>query len=170
MNFALGILLMLSLAHGGVPQSDGSHVRASEPRMRSAVSSGIARSTFFAGLVARLDASDVIAYVETDCLMPESLQGRLTFMSIGGGRRYLMIQIACALTGSGQIAMIGHELQHAVEIANAESVVDAASLGAEYRRIGFASRSQRPGCGYDSRAAIDAGYRVWRELVSGADD
>jgi hypothetical protein len=45
--------------------------------------------------------------------------------------------------------------------------VDEQSRGAEYRRIGFQSRVMPPGCGYDSRAAIDAGYQVWRELNRG---
>ena len=63
--------------------------------------------------------------------------------------------------------MLGHELRHAIEIANAASVVDETSLGAEYRRIGFASGAMRAGCGYDSRAAIDAGQQVWSELNRG---
>jgi hypothetical protein len=55
--------------------------------------------------------------------------------------------------------MLGHELRHAVEIADADSVVDQASLGAAYRRFGFASTVMRSGEGYDSQAAIDAGRR-----------
>lgn len=164
MDFALGIFVTLSFAYAGEPHRDGSHVRTADARMRAAIVEGIARSALFAGLVARLDASDVIVYVVSDCLMPEPLRGRLTFMSAAGGRRYLKVRIACMLAENVQVAMLGHELQHAVEVANAESVVDEQSLGAEYRRIGFASRVLRPGCGYDSHAAIDAGHQVWREL------
>ena len=109
-------------------------------------------------------ASDVIAYVETDCLMPPPLAGRLTFMSSAGGWRYVLVRIACTLEGRGQIAMLGHELRHAVEIAEAESVVDELSLAVAYRQIGFASNAMPTGAGFDSRAAIDAGRRVWDEL------
>jgi hypothetical protein len=75
-----------------------------------------------------------------------------------------MVRVACSLSGPSQIAILGHELQHALEIANAASVVDEESLALEYRRIGFASGGLRRGTGYDSRAAIDAGHRVWSEL------
>src|SRR5215468_1537863 len=137
MDVALGIFLTLSLTHFGMPQTDGSHVRTADARMHAVLIDGIARSSLFAGLVARLDASDVIVYVDADCKMPEQMRGALTFMSAGGGRRYLMIKIACLLSGNMQVAMLGHELQHAVEVADASSVVDEESLGAEYRRIGF---------------------------------
>jgi hypothetical protein len=68
------------------------------------------------------------------------------------------------LTGDEQIAALGHELRHAVEVAEAPSVVDTASLGEEYRRIGFASHGVPPGSGFESRAAIDAARQVWLEL------
>ena len=145
-------------------EADGDHVRPLDPRVRAAVADGIEGSPLFRDLVAQLDASDVIVYVESDPLMPERLQGRLTFVSSAGGRRYVMVRIACALRGLPQIAILGHELQHAVEIARAQSVVDEPSLAAEYRRIGFSSGAMRPGAGYDSRAAIEAGQRVWHEL------
>jgi len=106
----------------------------------------------------------VIVYVESDCQMPPPRAGRLTFMSSVGERRYLLVRIACSLEGRAQIAMLGHELRHAVEIADADSIVDEPSLGEAYRRIGFRSTVMRAGSGYDSRAAIDAGRRVWDEL------
>ena len=143
---------------------DGSHVRTSDARIRAAIADGIERSALFRDLVAQIDASDVIVYADGDCTMSERLQGRLTFMSKAGGRRYVMVRIACSLTGPVQIAMLGHEFWHALEIAKAESVVDDDSLAEEYRRIGFASRSLQRGTGFDSKAAIDTGYRVWYEL------
>jgi hypothetical protein len=43
--------------------------------------------------------------------------------------RYLDIRIACRLSLQQMIAALGHELRHAVEIADTPSVVDVASLG-----------------------------------------
>ena len=154
---------LLQSAYAQDPR-DGAHVRTNDSRMRAVIADGIAGSAFFRDLVAQLDASDVIAYVESDCLMPPPLAGRLTFMSSAGGRRYVMVRIACSLEGRGQIAMLGHELRHAVEIADTDSVVDEPSLAQAYRRIGFASNAVRPGAGYDSKVAIEAGRRVWDEL------
>lgn len=162
----LGSLLQGSLLQPAYAEEphDGNHVRTNDSRMRAVIADGVAGSAFFRDLVAQLDASDVIVYVESDCQMPPPLSGRLTFMSSAGGRRYVLVRIACSLEGRGQIAMLGHELRHAVEIADADSVVDEPSLGEAYRRIGFASNVMRPGAGYDSRAAIEAGRRVWDEL------
>jgi hypothetical protein len=164
--FSLGSLVQLAHAHEA---GDGNHVRTSDSRIRAAIADGVARSALFRDLVAQLDASDVIVYAEGDRLMPEGLQGRLTFMSQAGPRRYVMVRIACSLAGPAQIAMLGHELRHALEIAHAASVVDEESLAQEYRRIGFASGALRRGAGYDSRAAIETGRRVWRELISRAE-
>ena len=36
-----------------------------------------------------------------------------------------------------QIAMMAHELQHAVEIAETPAIVDGESLVREYKRIGY---------------------------------
>ena len=158
---------MLQPAYAEQPRDN--HVRTSDARTRAAIADGIGGSAFFRDLVAQLDASDVIVYVESDCQMPPPLAGRLTFMSSVGGRRYLLVRIACSLEGRAQIAMLGHELRHAVEIADADSIVDEPSLGEAYRRIGFASTVMRAGAGYDSRAAIEAGRRVWDELSRAAE-
>jgi hypothetical protein len=101
--------------------------------------------------------------------MSSHLFGRLTLLGAAGERRYVNVRIACLLTDAQQIAALGHELRHAVEIADAPSVVDDASLAAEYRRVGFASRAVRNGAGYESQAAIDAASRVWTELSHSAD-
>ena len=105
-----------------------------------------------------------IVYVETECAMSPRLFGRLTFMASGGGRRYVNVHVSCALTDNEQIAALGHELRHAVEIADAPSVVDEASLAAQYARIGFASHGVSKGSGYETYAAKDAAQRVWSEL------
>lgn len=159
----LPLLLLLSLPATSLA-FDTAHVRPNDSRMQIAIADGVAHSLLFRDLVAQLEASDVIVYVESDWTMPDRIQGRLTFMSWAGGRRYVMIRIAQGLTGVQQVAIIAHELQHALEIANADSVVDETTMAAEYRRIGFTSGAVKHGAGYDSRAAIEMGQRVWEEL------
>ncbi len=164
MDFALGVLVYVASLAAGAPQRDGGHVRVTDSRLRAEINEGLARSSLFRQLVARLDASDVIVYVQSECPMSPRIFGRLAFMGAGGGRRYLQARISCALKDDEQIAAIGHELRHAVEIADAPSVVDTASLGDEYRRIGFESHGVPKGAGYESRAAIDAARTIWVEL------
>lgn len=161
MDFALGVMLFVSLTTFNTPR-DGAHVRTMDARLRTAISEGVKRSPSFRELVAQLDASDVIVYAERECTLPDGLVGRLSFMSAAGERRYVSIRIGCMLAGPRQIAMLGHELRHAVEIATAPSVVDEASLAVEYGRIGF--RSRVVSRGFDSTAAIQAGEQIALEL------
>jgi len=164
MDFALGVLVYVASLAAGAPERDGGHVRATDSRLRAEINEGLARSPLFRQLVARLDGSDVIVYVQSECPMSPRIFGRLMFVGAGGGRRYLQARISCALRDEEQVVAIGHELRHAVEVADAPSVVDTASLGEEYRRIGFESRGVPKGAGYESRAAIDAARQVWVEL------
>jgi hypothetical protein len=165
MDFGLGVLVFVLSLAAGAPERDGGHVRVTDSRLRAEINEGLARSSLFRQLVARLDASDVIVYVQSECPMSPRIFGRLAFMGAGGGRRrYLLARISCTLKDDEQIAAIGHELRHAVEIADAPSVVDTPSLGSEYRRIGFESRGVPKGAGYESRAAIDATQQIWAEL------
>jgi hypothetical protein len=97
--------------------------------------------------------------------MRDRVQGKLLFVTAAGGVRYLRVRIACALTGIRQAAILAHELQHAVEVATAPSVVDESSMAEEYRRIGFPSRGSEDGTAFESRAAIETGERVLRELA-----
>ena len=169
MNIAMGVLVLLTPFIAGTEPRDGGHVRTMDKRLGSVIDEGLARSASFRGLVARLDGSDVIVYVEPECPMSARLFGRLMLLGAGGGRRYVNVRISCMLTVTQQITALGHELRHAVEIADAPSVVDDASLAAEYRRIGFASRTTRRGDGYESPAAIDTAHHVWAELAHAAD-
>jgi len=169
MDFALGALVFVASLAAGVPQRDGGHVRTNDSRLRMEINEGLARSAFFRDLVTRLDASDVIVYVEAECPMSPRLFGRLTFMASGGGRRYVNVRISCALNDTQQIAALGHELRHAVEIAEATSIVDTASLAHEYQRIGFASHAVPTGAGFETRAAVEAARQVWSELERSAE-
>jgi len=165
MDIALGVLLLVSsLMTPTVPFVQGGHLRTDDPDVRSVIDDGLQRSEIFRDLVGRLGVSDVIVYVKSDCEMPPFLFGRTNFMSAGGGMRYVLIRIACARTDRERTAILAHELRHALEIADAPSVVDQETLAAEYRRIGFKSDGFTSGHGYDTHAAIETGRRVWVEL------
>jgi hypothetical protein len=170
MDIALNVLLLVSsLIATPVAPQEGPHVRSDDAFVRATIEAGIAASPIFRDLVAQIDDSDVIVYVSTDCTMPSFLFGKTTFMSSGGGRRYVLIGIACARAERERVAILAHELRHAIEIADAPSIVDQSTLAAEYQRIGFMSDGFTPGKGFDTRAAIETGRRVWAELGRNAE-
>jgi hypothetical protein len=144
------------------PDASRPHIRTTDQRLLRLVRDGARTSETFRRLVDRLNRSDVVVYL--DCAGTAAPEGRLTFVSAVGGYRYVHVRMARLPSKEIQIALIGHELQHAVEIADAPDVVDTPSLAREYQRIGFLSPRLTPGTSFDSDAAVDAGNRILREL------
>ena len=115
----------------------GPHVRATDPGLTQLIATAAARSSTLAALLARLDDSDVIVYVG-HAVLDSRLRARLRFAGTSGGWRYLRVEIDCRQNLSEQVAFLGHELQHAAEIAGATATVDNGALQRLYREIGFA--------------------------------
>jgi hypothetical protein len=161
------LLLLTQIAPGAETPRQATphpHIRTTDARLRRLVGEGLRTSDTFRALVGRLHQSDVIVYLECDgTSKPHG--GRLTFISSAGGYRYVQVRVSRLRSRDEQIAIIGHELRHAVEIADAPQVVDGPSMAREYARIGYESRRMtRPGVTFDSDAAVRAGYRVLREM------
>lgn len=135
-------------------------------RLEKIVNEAISASPTFRELVNRLNRSDVVVYIRCQQEVSNREAGYLRFVGSAAGYRYLQAHIRYNMSRSHQIALIGHELFHAVEIADAPSVIDVASFEREYARIGFVSRTVRIGGGvaYDTHAAIDAGEQILREM------
>jgi hypothetical protein len=103
--------------------------------------------------------------VYLQCDGPGAPDGRLTFLSAVGGYRYVVVRMS-RFSRMQQIAMMAHELQHAVEIAETPAIVDGESLVREYKRIGYVNTlSPLPGVAFDTRAAVRAGEQVMKELM-----
>jgi hypothetical protein len=141
------------------------HVRTTDKALRAAFDDGLAHSETFRNLVNRLQASDVVVFLVYDRKPSGEMASHISFVSAAGGRRYLTIGMLVRLPRVRQVAILAHELQHAVEIADAPGVVDAASMavyygGLKYAGIVDASRQHR----FESRAAVDIEVRVTREM------
>ena len=80
------------------------------------------------------------------------------------GQRYVRIQIALRGGQDDSVAVLGHELQHAFEVAQEPWVYDQATLAALYQRIGTGV----PGGYhiYDTAAAQEIGRIIRRELLA----
>lgn len=139
-----------------------SRVRSLDGRLGLALDEGYERSPTVRRLVDILDRSDLIVYLAaTPCMQGQP--GACTQVAAGrAGHRFARINLRPAQALSRVIAMMGHELQHAVEIAAAPEVVDAPSLAALFQRIGVRVRSGVET--YETTAAIRAGEIVTAEL------
>ena len=139
----------------------GPHVRGTTTRMTDMLRNAVKRSPTFAALITALDNTDVIVHVEEVRQLPVGVDGRLTFVHAAGGVRYLRAQILGGRGGIDTMSTVGHELQHALEVATQPNVRDLASFATLYMQIGDQpARSDR----FDTAAAREAGRRVRNEM------
>jgi hypothetical protein len=143
------------------------HLRSTEPELVDLVADGVRVSPTLQGLVDRVAASDVIVYVMFDRSPSPHAAGHISLLAAVPGARYLRISLDRRYAGAQRLALLGHELQHAVEIADAPWVADHAGVASLYRSIGFRSDNGHDDC-YDSRLAIEVGRQVQRESLAAA--
>jgi hypothetical protein len=130
--------------------------------MRGTVLRGTARSPTFRGLVERLSASDVVVYIERRHVTGSG-SGFNQFVSSTPQARYVRIVLDVTDANDGVVGLLGHELRHALEVADAPSVVDQDTYAALYRAIGTASCGAPRWC-FDTTAAVSTGRRVFKEV------
>ena len=145
------------------------NIRASDEELVALLEEGMRRSQTFKGIVDRLAKSDVILYVRPDVTAKNNAPTRLTFLAAKGGYRYLVIRVASGRSKEQQLATLGHEMQHAVVIADAASVVDSQSLKREFERVG---KLTQPSIGddffFESPVAEDVKRRILSEVTAQA--
>lgn len=116
-------------------------------------------------LVDRLERSDLLIHIVA---MGPARNGKLTgatrFVGKTGGRRFLRITIDERLPADRRAAALAHELQHAVEVANAPAVVDLESFGALYRAHGYESGGDPQASCFDTAEAVRVGTTVLEEF------
>jgi hypothetical protein len=161
------VLTLSAFANHAMPEamlltSPHCQVRAVDSRASAALADGLRRSPTFARLIAAINRSDVIVYVESVHTLPATISGRMMLSTKGTSFRYVRIEVSTRLVPEELIAVIGHELQHAVEVAEHPHVRSEATFIDLYRRIGAGSST---GFRYDTEAAVRTGAQVRRELT-----
>jgi hypothetical protein len=136
-------------------------VRTVDRHVNNMLAEGVRRSATFGDLIAKINATDVIVYIEPVDHLPATIAGRLMLIPLAHHQRYLRIQVRTGLLAEELIALIAHELRHALEIAASPDVRDERGLITLYKRIGESGSGLHA---YDTRAAQDTGYQVRAEL------
>ena len=98
------------------------------------------RSAIVRSLVRRLESTDVIVHVETSMQLPGGLSGATRFVTSRGGHRFLRVTLSAHLRNDESTIMLGHELQHATEIAEAP-VHDIVAVERLLRSTGYRTGS-----------------------------
>jgi hypothetical protein len=157
----IGASLMLQVV---VPGSclGGQHARVrAEAELQEAIAVGCRGSATFRDLVRRIDGSDGIVYVTW--ARPGSLPTKvlaalqLKISATPRSDRYLWIAVSKWLKGPSLPSVIGHELQHAVEVLADPTVRATDALEARFAPGQTARVLETP-------AAVRAGAKIRREL------
>lgn len=143
----------------------GPRVRSSHPRLARLLAVGERQSATFRDLLRRLQASDVIVHVE-EAPPGRVVDGGLQFVTSTALARYLRVTMRLDLHTIDLVALLGHELRHAVEVAEHGEVRDESSFRRYYEATGLLTHRGSL-VTYDTRAAVVAGQRVAIELRLG---
>jgi hypothetical protein len=148
-----------NVTRGVMSEAVAYHVRSTDPRVQEWIRIGAAESQTFRSLLKLLAESDLIVHVQSvERLMTA---GQTYFVTSTATTRYVRIEVAVRGNVSEMIALIGHELQHAVEIAQEPRIRDRQGLSLYYKGMQGNSMSRTE---YDSVAARVIEDRVRREM------
>jgi len=157
---ALGVLLVTA---GFAWPHDGEaaqQLRGMQATSRRLIADGLTRSATIRRLAQRIEASNVIVYVDVGRGMPSHLVGSMRFVASTTTHRVVRISLNRDYAWPKLLAFLGHELQHACELAAAPGVDSAERMRAYYRQFGV--RVDRDA--YDSHEAQAVTRRVEAEL------
>jgi hypothetical protein len=162
-----GVISALTAAGllAGVPaaraEGPGPRVRTSHAYLRAMISEAALRSATFRGLVAAIEATDGIVYVEHGACKPSIRSCLALDVTPAGNFRILRVMVDSRQPDWEVMASIGHELRHALEVLENRGIVDNASMYLFYAEKRDAK--DRP---FETPAAINAGDAVRREVSS----
>jgi hypothetical protein len=137
------------------------HVRPLDPLASTLLSSGARSSSTFVGLLAGLDRSaGFVVYVTTS---PDpDRRGSIVFVSRASGVTYLLIRVCTRQNVTDRVAVLAHELEHAIEIAVfTPPVASEQDLQRLYTCIGIDSTGKH----LESEAAVRAERTVHHEIA-----
>jgi len=159
------VVAVLSSIGLGATERPPSHIHSGNHRIQEVIRFALARSESFQDLVATLDLSDRVVYVEEG---PCSDSEHPSCIRLMPNSRDLLVHFDPRQPIRTAAAALAHELYHAVEICRAPEVVDTDSLRVLYRQIGDLScpPPSRYDC-WETRAAQTFQALVMRQLANG---
>jgi len=164
-----GALLWPVLALGATPVMPPSvpRLRPLGERAADLLSRSLSQSPTVRSLAAHLGKSDVVVYIEIAPRVAGTSAGSTRFVTASPVFRFLHVRLDAELPTRALMPLLAHELQHAVEIADAPGVRNAETFRQYYVHSGDALTGSTGLC---SRAARRTAEQVRDEIAGYGSD
>ena len=164
---AIGALVCACAAPSAAATQPAARLRSTNATILQLLKEGAERSTTFRSLVNAIEHSTGIVYVEFGYCAFGHLNGcLLPFIAVSHGDRYLRIVVTPDQNRRSHdqfLALVAHEMRHALEVLEHTEVVDVATMEAMYKKVGTPLTGQT---GHETSAARAAGDAVLAELLT----
>lgn len=161
-----GSMVPASLAQSPTQPGDASDVlariRPTGPHAAATLERGLRFCPTVRALVEQLERSDLIVYVICERRPPGRSDASIQLVHATTEFRFVQIAIDIELALPQRLALLAHELQHALEVAGNPGIRDRASFLQYYEQIGVRHLDPKA---LDTEAARQTGERVRQELV-----
>jgi hypothetical protein len=155
----IAVVFLIVLTFASVAAAASYTLRPVDPVAAETLDFAVARSAMVRSLTTAIESSNLIVHIASSNELPLGIGGTTRFVFSSGGYRYVRITVAAALPLRIRGAILGHELQHARELAES-TADDPISVRRLFEQTGY-----RTGAFFDTRAALDAERHVRMELL-----
>jgi hypothetical protein len=138
-----------------------SRIRTADPDIARAIVRAAEWSQTFRRLVEAIERTDGLVWVSRARCRHGATACLVTYLIVSGPNRLLHIHVDPRRSDHELMESIGHELQHAVEVLGSS----ARSTAEMYNFFEYSSGVYRVGDRFETRAAMEAGLAVGREIA-----
>lgn len=160
----VAVMMTAALAMAQTSATSAPRVRPETAQTEALLRDLLARSVTARALVAALQSSDVTVYIRHRTFTGMLQDGRIGLVRSESPTRLLIAEIGCPRPWFDQLVTLGHELQHAVEIAAARHVGDPRTLADYFGAIGFKTRGVAD-ASFETSGAQEMATRIRQELL-----
>lgn len=138
-------------------------IRTTGPRAALTLRRGLTLCPTLRAQVEQLERSDLIVYITCERRPPGRSDASMQLVHATTEFRFVRIAINIELSMPRRLALLGHELQHALEMAGNPGIRDRASFLQYYEQVGVRHLDPKA---LDTEAARQTGERVRQEFAT----
>jgi len=136
-------------------------IKTEDPEIKGAIAQAIEWSVTFRRLVETIERTDGMVWILRARCSGRMSACLLIYLEVSGPNRMLRVHVDPRQTGDRLMELVGHELQHAIEVLETSVRTSAAMYHFFDRQAG----AYRIGGRFETNEAVEAGFAVGREVA-----